>query len=144
MTTPEAEQPAAADSAPSVEVALPRQEPSAEVAVPPAPQRARDVARDLQEASSALRFLAAANSRADVSATLQMVIVCAGVTPADTLEACAAFVRQSPRVEIHAIAWARIPGPVAGTEEFQATLTVSYPDRNGEFSGTTDHAPAKG
>jgi hypothetical protein len=133
------------DSADQSELLTPAaglQRPGAEVAVPPAPARARDVALDLGLASRALSFVhAASGDRADVTATLQMSVVCSGTTAADTLEACAAFLRESPRAELHAIAWARVPGPVRDLTDFQATMTISYADRNGEYSGATDHAP---
>lgn len=121
---------------------LPAPAVGTELAVPPPPARVQDVARDLGLAGRALPFVqATSGERADVTATLQMAVVCSGVSAADTLEACAAFMRESPRAELHAIAWARVPGPARGLTEFQATMTLSYADRYGEYSGTTDQAP---
>ena len=121
---------------------LPETQARTEV-VPVAPSRFRDVASDLQCAAQAVRYLEVAGIRADVSTTLQLAVVTTGSSPAEALQAAASFARASPAAEVHSIAWARVPGPVVGSVEFRATLLVSYPDDQGEFTGNTDHAPRR-
>jgi hypothetical protein len=116
--------------------------PRAEVVpVPVAPSRFRDVASDLQCAAQAVRYVEVVGIQADISTTLQLAVVVTGSTPAQALTAAAAFARESPMAEIHSIAWARVQGPVRDLDEFRATLIVSYPDGEGEYTGTTDRAP---
>lgn len=117
------------------------QTPGAAAVVPQAPSRWRDVASDLQCAAQAVRYVEVTGVQADIATTLQLAVVVTGSTPAQTLQAAAAFARESPMAEVHSIAWARVPGPVRDLDEFRATLIVSYPDGEGEYTGTTDHAP---
>jgi hypothetical protein len=141
MTEHEAEQLPPGELEGHAEVDAP-QGPRAEVVpVPVAPSRFRDVASDLQCAAQAVRYVEVVGVQADISTTLQLAVVVTGSTPAQALTAAAAFARESPMAEVHSIAWARVPGSVFGTEEFRATLLVSYPDSQGEYTGTTDHAP---
>lgn len=114
---------------------------AAVVPVPVAPSRFRDVAGDLQCAAQAVRYVEVTGVQADLATTLQLAVVSTGSTPAQALQAAAAFSRESPMAEIHSMAWARVPGPVRGMDEFRITLIVSYPDGEGEYTGTTDHAP---
>jgi hypothetical protein len=120
---------------------VPTEGASVTPAVPAAPGPVRDAVHDLQQAWTAVGYLEAAGRAGDVSATLQAAIVCTGATAVEALQAATDFVRESPRVEVHSIAWARTPGPVEESWQYQATLLVSYPDQYGEFTGATHHAP---
>lgn len=116
-----------------------------EGAMPPAtPGPVRDAVRDLEQAWTAVRYLDASGRARDVSATLQTVVVCAGVTQVEAIQTAADFLRESPLAELHSIAWARRPGPVVDAWEYQATLFVSYPDQFGETTGATHHADRAG
>ena len=141
MTDHEAEQPLIAEPEGLAEVAVPEVSRAEVVPVPVAPSRFRDVASDLQCAAQAVRYVEVVGVQADISTTLQLAVVVTGSTPAQALTAAAAFARESPMAEIHSIAWARVQGPVRDLDEFRATLIVSYPDGEGEYTGTTDRAP---
>ena len=91
---------------------------------------------DLKQAWTAVQGL----GEHDISATLQTAAVCTGLSQLEALEAVLALVRQSPRAEIHSIAWARSPGPELETWQYQATLLLSYPDDRGETTGVTHQA----
>jgi hypothetical protein len=107
-------------------------------AAPPAvPGQMGDAVGDLQQAWRVVEQLGATH---DIAATLQTAVVCTGNSQLEALEAVVALVRQSPRAELHNIAWARTPGPTEDTSQYQATVTLSYPDRYGETTGTTHHA----
>jgi hypothetical protein len=107
-------------------------------ALPAAPGLVRDAVGDLQQAWTAVQYVVAGD-RADVSATLQTVVKCVGSTQVDALQAATDFLRESPRAELHSIAWARLPGHAVDVWEYQATLIVSYPDAHGETTGDTHH-----
>lgn len=141
MTEHEAEQQPAAEPEGPTEVAVPEPPRAEVVPVPVAPSRFRDVASDLQCAAQAVRYVEVVGVQADISTTLQLAVVVTGSTPAQALTAAAAFAREAPMAEIHSIAWARVQGPVRDLDEFRATLIVSYPDGEGEYTGTTDRAP---
>ena len=141
MTDHEAEQLPPTEVEEHAEVAAPKVPRAEVVAVPVAPSRFRDVASDLQCAAQAVRYVEVVGIQADISTTLQLAVVVTGSTPAQALTAAAAFARESPMAEIHSIAWARAQGPVRDLDEFRATLIVSYPDGEGEYTGTTDRAP---
>jgi hypothetical protein len=141
MTEHEAEQLPAAEPVGHTEVATPEGPRAEMVPAPVAPSRFRDVASDLQCAAQAVRYVEVVGVQADISTTLQLAVVVTGSTPAQALTAAAAFARESPMAEIHSIAWARVQGPVRDLDEFRATLIVSYPDGEGEYTGTTDRAP---
>ena len=99
-----------------------------------------DALGDLQQARRVLERLQQQDH--DVSAQLQASLVCGGASPLEALEAVTATVRQAPHLEVHSIAWARSPGPVEGSWQYQATLLVSVPDRHGETTGVTHHVAA--
>ena len=141
MTEHEAEQLPAAEPEGPAEVAVPEAPRAEVVAAPVAPSRFRDVASDLQCAAQAVRYVEVVGVQADISTTLQLAVVVTGSTPAQALAAAAAFTRESPMAEIHSIAWARVQGPVRDLDEFRATMIVSYPDGEGEYTGTTDRGP---
>lgn len=107
-------------------------------ALPAAPGSVRDAVHDLQQAWTAVQYVGA-GGRADVSATLQTAVLCSGSSQAEAMQAATDFIRESPRVELHSIAWARLPGHAVDTWEYQATLIVSYPDAYGETTGDTHH-----
>jgi hypothetical protein len=109
-------------------------------ALPAAPGLVRDAVGDLQQAWTAVRYLDVSGRAGDVSATLQTAVVCNGATQVDALQAATDFLRESPRAELHSIAWARLPGHAVDVWEYQATLIVSYPDREGDTTGATHHA----
>ncbi|MEU8435404.1 hypothetical protein AB0F18_21280 [Streptomyces sp. NPDC029216] len=94
----------------------------------------------LHHASKAVHALGETD-RADVAVNAFAALVCTGDTPSAALDAAASAARQAPHLEIHAIAWARVPGPREGTTEYQLTLTVTALDpETGEHSGATHHA----
>jgi hypothetical protein len=125
----------------AVDVVPESQPRAAMVPVPVASSRFRDVASDLQCAAQAVRYIEVVGVQADISTTLQLAVVVTGSAPAQALTAAAAFARESPMAEIHSVAWARVQGPVRDLDEFRITMIVSYPDGEGEYTGTTDRAP---
>lgn len=112
-------------------------------AQPPAPVtvhgQAVDAVGDLKQAWRTVQVL----GDHDISATLQTAVVCTGLSQLEALEAVLALVRQSPRAQIHSIAWARSPGPDLETWQYQATLLLSYPDGRGETTGVTHQADSR-
>jgi hypothetical protein len=93
----------------------------------------------LQCAAQAVRHVEVTGVQADLATALQLAVVSTGSTPAQALTAAAAFARESPMAEFHSMA--RVRGPVRGMDEFRITMIVSYPDGEGEYTGTTDRAP---
>ncbi|MER7817414.1 hypothetical protein [Streptomyces sp. NPDC096153] len=123
---------------------LPAARPSAEAAVEPVhlrgPAFAHDLVRTLDEARTAVGSLVSRGS-SDVTVSALTALVCAGSTPADALQAAVDLARQSPSLEPHGLALARVPGPVEGLWEWHITMTVSSRDpQTGEFSAPTHHA----
>ncbi|MGW6979651.1 hypothetical protein ACWGE1_09405 [Streptomyces sp. NPDC054932] len=106
------------------------------------PSFGRDLVRTLHEARSAVSALALTDSLvSDVEVSAYTALVCTGNTPAAALAAAAALATKAPSLEIHALSWARVPGPREGTTEFQVTITVTSPDpETGEHGGSTHHA----
>ncbi|MFM9625320.1 hypothetical protein ACKI14_46300 [Streptomyces turgidiscabies] len=101
---------------------------------------AGDLVRTIQEAGAAVRVLSALNPASDITVSALTVLVCAGNTTADALQAAADLAREAPTLEIHALALARMPGPAEGTWEWHLTLTVSTRDpQTGEVGGSTHH-----
>jgi hypothetical protein len=110
-------------------------------AIPAVPMAFSDATGDFQQASRAVARIP--GDEHDIAAVLQATIVCTGQSALETFEAVVAFVERSPRVEIHNIAWAKSPlGAVDGRMQYQATLTVSYQDLQGETTGVTHHRTA--
>ena len=108
-------------------------------AAPVLPPAFTEAAGDLQLASRAIARIPGGEH--DITAILQATIVCVGRDQLEAVQAVAEFVMRSPRAEIHNIAWARVPlGPSDGPVQYQATLTVSYQDVQGETTGVTHHA----
>ncbi|KOG85971.1 hypothetical protein ADK38_33675 [Streptomyces varsoviensis] len=105
------------------------------------PAFAHDLVRSLDEASAAVSSLPALGPSADVSVSALTALVCTGSTPADALQAAAELARQAPTLEPHALALAKMPGPVEGMWEWHITMTVSSRDPvTGEYGGSTHHA----
>lgn len=66
---------------------------------------------------------------------------CVGATPAAALEMAAACAREAVGLEVHALAWARIPGADEGMWEYHVTMTVSGRDADaGDLDGPTQVA----
>ncbi|WP_042422300.1 hypothetical protein [Streptacidiphilus anmyonensis] len=105
------------------------------------PGRFEDVARSLHEADEAARFAGDPGGGSDVTVSPATLVVCVGSTQADALQAAADWACEAPQMQIHAIAFARMPGPAEEVFEFHVTLTVSsrHP-LTGEFDGSTHHA----
>lgn len=76
----------------------------------------------------------------DVDATLQSAVVCTGTSWAEATAAAAEFVASAGTVDIHAMASARVPGPVVDEWAFQVTLYVTYADAHGEGAAIGHHA----
>ncbi|MFK0160717.1 hypothetical protein ACIQVK_52880 [Streptomyces sp. NPDC090493] len=105
-----------------------------------APPFAGDLVRTIQEAGTAVRVLSTLNPSSDITVSAHTALVCAGNTTADALQAAADLAREAPTLEIHALALAKVPGPVEGTWEWHVTLTVSALDpQTGEYGGSTHH-----
>ena len=82
---------------------------------------------DLRGAWTAVQVLAG-----DVDATLHTAVVCTGTSWAEATAAVAEFTAGAGTVDIHAMASARIPGPLEGEWGYQVTLYVTYLDARGE------------
>jgi hypothetical protein len=108
-------------------------EPSSVVPIAPGadhlPAAFTDAAGDLQQAARAVGRIP--GDEHDITAILQATIVCTGQSALEAFEAVVAFVERAPRAEVHSVAWAQSPGG------YQATLTVSYADLQGETTGVT-------
>ncbi|WP_330294073.1 hypothetical protein [Streptomyces sp. NBC_00576] len=105
-----------------------------------APPFAGDLVRTIQEASSALRVVSTLNPSSDITVSAHTALVCAGDTAAAALQAAADLAREAPTLEIQALNWAKVPGPVEGTWEWHVILTVSARDpETGEYGGSTHH-----
>ncbi|NGN68438.1 hypothetical protein G5C51_31645 [Streptomyces sp. A7024] len=105
------------------------------------PAFARDLVRSLDVATAGVRALADRGQASDVSVSALTALECNGATPADALQAAADVVRQSPALEPHGIALAKIPGRVEGMWEYVVTMTVSTRDpQTGEYGGASHHA----
>ncbi|MFJ9427872.1 hypothetical protein [Streptomyces sp. NPDC101249] len=117
-----------------------RPAPAAEAVRVEGPAFAQDLVRSLDEASAAVSSLPPLGPSADVSVSALTALVCTGSTPADALQAAAELARQAPTLEPHALALAKMPGPVEGMWEWHLTMTVSSRDpATGEFGGSTHH-----
>lgn len=118
----------------------PRPAPEADLVRVEGPAFAHDLVRSLDEASTAVRALAEIGPAADVTLSAFTAFVCAGSTPADALQAAADLARQAPNLEPHALALAKMPGPVEGLWEWHITMTVSSRDPvTGEYGGGSTH-----
>lgn len=105
---------------------------------------ARELIRSISDASEAVRTLPP-QSAGDVTVTAHTATVCHGVTAAEALRAAAAFADTAPRMEIHTVALARVPGLVEGTWEYDVTLIVSSRDpQTGEPAGSTHQGDRRG
>ncbi|ELP65074.1 hypothetical protein PV735_46810 [Streptomyces turgidiscabies] len=105
-----------------------------------APPFAGDLVRTIQEASSALRVVSTLNPSSDITVSAHTALVCAGDTAAAALQAAADLAKEAPTLEIQALNWAKVPGPVEGTWEWHVILTVSARDpETGEYGGSTHH-----
>lgn len=105
-----------------------------------APPFAGDLVRTIQQASSALGVISTLNPSSDITVSAYTALVCAGDTAAAALQAAADLAREAPTLEIQALNWAKVPGPVEGTWEWHVTLTVSARDpQTGEYGGSTHH-----
>ncbi|MGJ5890256.1 hypothetical protein, partial [Streptomyces turgidiscabies] len=82
-----------------------------------APPFAGDLVRTIQEASSALRVVSTLNPSSDITVSAHTALVCAGDTAAAALQAAADLAKEAPTLEIQALNWAKVPGPVEGTWE---------------------------
>lgn len=117
---------------------LPEPIPDRAVVLAAPPRVVADLARDLTGAAGAVRSLPA-TGRGDVTISAYTAVVCSGRTAADALGQAADWCLQAPQAEVHATAWARVPGD--REDEYQVTLTVSFPDeQTGEHTGDTHHA----
>ncbi len=105
----------------------------------PIPAKFGDALIDLGRAWKSVATLAG-----DVDATLQAAVVCTGTSWAEATAAVAEFTSGAGAVEIHALASARVPGPVVDTWAYQVTVYVGYPDRRGEYAAGTHHAEPRG
>ncbi|MER8039394.1 hypothetical protein [Streptomyces hydrogenans] len=104
------------------------------------PPFALDLVRSLDEASQAVTSLDPLGPASDVTVSALTALVCTGSTPADALEAAAEVARKSPGLEPHGLTLARVPGPVAGSWEYQITMTVSSRDpQTGEDVAPVHH-----
>lgn len=105
-----------------------------------APGRFEDVARSLHEADRAARFAGDPGGGSDVTVSPATVVTCVGSTQADALQAAADWACEAPQMQIHAMAFARMPGPAEEVFEYHVTLTVSSPNPlTGEFDGSTHY-----
>jgi hypothetical protein len=105
----------------------------------------QDLVRTISDAAAAVRFVdATGKGNADISVTVLTALVCTGDTEADAMQAAADLTREiTPRMRVVSLAWARTPGPVLDTWQWNVTLTVANRDpRTGEYTGELDHAPA--
>lgn len=123
---------------------LPAARTAPETAVEPVrpqapPSVVHDLVRTIAEASTAVKYLDAlgSSSSSDVTVSAFTVLECAGSSPADALQAATDVARGAPALEIHSLAWARVPGPVEGAWEWRITMTVSSRDpQTGECAGS--------
>lgn len=104
------------------------------------PPFAGDLVRTITQASEAVSVVSTLGPNSDVTVSAFTALVCAGSTAADALQAAADLAKAAPTLEIHALAWARVPGPVEGVWEWQLTMTVSSRDETGEYGGATHQA----
>lgn len=100
-----------------------------------------DLPRHLSQADAAARFATdPRDSDSDITVSAAALVLCAGSDQAAALQAAADWASEAPHMEIHSIAWARVPGPVEETWEWHATLIVSSRDpRTREVDGSTHH-----
>ena len=98
-----------------------------------------DAVGDLRHAWTAVQHLTG-----DVDATLQTAVVCTGTTWAEATKTVAEFTAGAGTVEIHAMASARVPGPLVDEWQYQVTLYVTYADARGEGAAVGHHAERRG
>lgn len=110
----------------------------AALAAPQVPGKLGDAVGDLRHAWTAVQCLTG-----DVDATLQTAVVCTGTSWAEATAAVAEFTAGARTVEIHAMASARVPGPVTGTWGYQVTLYVTHLDARGEGAAVGHHADGR-
>ena len=110
----------------------------AALAAPQVPGKLGDAVGDLRGAWTTVQCL-----EGDVDATLHTAVVCTGTTWAEATAAVAEFTAGAGAVEIHAMASARVPGPVTGTWGYQVTLYVTYLDARGEGAAVGHHADGR-
>jgi hypothetical protein len=103
------------------------------------PAKFGDAVSDLRGAWTAVQRL-----QGDADATLQAAVVCTGTSWAEATAAVAEFTAAAGTVEIHAMASARVPGPVTETWGYQVTLYVTYTDARGEGAAVGHHAERRG
>jgi hypothetical protein len=120
---------------------LPAQRLQAPLARPAPPGLIRDISADFGQAQTTTRQLSARGSGHDMTVGLATVVHCTGDTTADALQAAADFFDEAPLAQLQSIAWSRSPGHRDGAWEYTATLTVSFPDERGEYSGLMHHTP---
>jgi hypothetical protein len=111
----------------------------AALTAPQAPEKLRDAVGDLRGAWVAVQDL-----EGDVDATLQTAVVCTGTTWAEATKTVAEFTAGAGTVEIHAMASARVPGPLVDEWQYQVTLYVTYTDARGEGAAVGHHAERRG
>lgn len=112
---------------------------SAALTDPQVPGKLGNAVSDLRGAWTAVQRL-----HGDVDATLQTAVVCTGTSWAEATAAVAEFTAGAGPVEIHAMASARVPGPVADTWAYQVTLYVTYVDARDEGAAVGHHATDAG
>jgi hypothetical protein len=100
-----------------------------------------DLVRHLREADSAARFAGDPHGNSDITVVALTAVNCVGSSQAEVLQSAANWSSEAPHMEIHATAWARMPGPVEDTWEWHLTMTVSSRDpQTGDFDGSTHTA----
>ncbi|MGX9891185.1 hypothetical protein [Streptomyces sp. NPDC002276] len=106
----------------------------------PTPPFAGDLVRTIQAAGSAVQVVSALNPASDITVSAHTVLVCAGDTAADALQAAADLAKEAPTLEIQAVNLAKVPGSVDGMWEWHVILTVSSRDpQTAEYGGSTHH-----
>ena len=101
---------------------------------PPVPGKLGDAVGDLRQAWTTVRRL-----DSDADATLHTAVVCTGTSWAEATAAAAEFSASAGAVDIHAMASARVPGPVDESWSYQVTLYVTYADARGEGAAVGHH-----
>ncbi|MFJ2193137.1 hypothetical protein ACIOJE_35210 [Kitasatospora sp. NPDC087861] len=132
-------------TSPNLPASIPQQSRAVEASLSAtiAPQIQRGLRNDLLRAAGAVQQMPDRGSmlESDVTVTALTATVVVGRTPADALQAAAAWCREAPDAQVHALAIALVPGPRQDLTEHRLTLTVSFPDEEtGEYAGDTHHA----
>lgn len=102
-----------------------------------------DTGADMRQAAKAIRRLEANDYDGDYTVFAQASVVCTGRTLLEALEDASAFVRQSPNAQVNHVQLAQVIGRRDGDREFLLTLAVSYPDLDGETTGTMHQEPRR-